>query len=104
MYAVIKTHGQQFTVKENDRLTTNRMAGQVGDAVTLDQVLLVGGSEPKVGTPFVAGAKVEAKIVRHHLGQKVNAFNYKAKKNVRKRWGHRQRLTELLVTKIHSGK
>ncbi|MFN8139767.1 MAG: 50S ribosomal protein L21 [Fimbriimonadales bacterium] len=104
MYAVVKAQGQQFKVQEQETLIVHRMPGEVGSEVQLSQVLLVGGEKSVVGTPYVAGASVQAKILRHKLGVKVNAFNYKAKKNVRKRWGHRQRLTELQITKINPGK
>lgn len=104
MYAVVKTLGHQFTVQESDRLTINRLEGEVGSAIQLDQVLLIGGDSSKIGTPYVVGAKVEAKILAHRQGKKIHGFNYKAKKNIRKRWGHRQKLTDILITKIHPGK
>lgn len=105
MYAVIKAGGQQLRVTQNQTVTINRIAGDVGSKVTFDQVLMVGeGEETAIGTPLVAGAKVEAEIVRQKRGPKLNAFNYKPKKNVRKRWGHRQELTELRITKISAGK
>ncbi|MER3465790.1 MAG: 50S ribosomal protein L21, partial [Armatimonadota bacterium] len=104
MYAVIKAGGRQYRVKENDVLSVNRLEGEPGSTITLDQVLLIGGEAPKVGTPIVAGAKVEAEILRHKRGPKIRGFNYKAKKNVRRRWGHRQELTELRVRSIVAGK
>ncbi|MCW5946762.1 MAG: 50S ribosomal protein L21 [Fimbriimonadales bacterium] len=105
MYAVMKAGGQQLRVRQNETVTINRVAGDVGSKVTFDQVLMVGeGESAQIGSPLVAGAKVEAEIVAHKRGPKINAFNYKAKKNVRKRWGHRQELTELKITKISAGK
>lgn len=101
MYAIVKTGGQQFKVEENQIVTVNKLEGEAGSKVELGQVLLVGD---KVGSPFVPGAKVEAEIVRQKQGKKINAFNYKAKKNVRKRWGHRPQLTEVKITKISAGK
>ncbi len=105
MYAVVKTGGQQFKVTESQVITINRLSGEEGDSVEISEVLLVASDkETKVGTPYVPGAKVEAQIVRHKLGKKIDAFNYKAKKNVRKQWGHRAALTELKITKIAAGK
>lgn len=105
MYAVIRAGGQQLRVAQDQTVTVNRIAGDVGSKVTFDQVLMVGdGENSSIGSPVVAGAKVEAEIVRQKRGPKINAFNYKAKKNVRKRWGHRQELTELKITKISAGK
>lgn len=104
MYAVIKAGGRQYRVKENDVLSVNRLEGEPGSTVTFDHVLLIGGETPKIGAPLVPGAKVEAEILRHKRGPKIRGFNYKAKKNIRRRWGHRQELTELRVRSIVAGK
>lgn len=105
MYAVIKAGGQQFKVQEKDIIEVHRIPGDAGSKVVFDHVLLIGDSKtPKVGTPLVAGASVEAEIVKQKLGPKIVGFNYKPKKNIRKRWGHRSHLTELRVTKINLGK
>ncbi len=105
MYAIVKTGGQQFRVMENQVITVNKIDGEAGSKTELAAVLAVGEGEGlKVGTPLVQGAKVEATIVRQKMGPKINAFNYKAKKNVRKQWGHRAQLTELKINKIVAGK
>jgi large subunit ribosomal protein L21 len=104
MYAIVKTGGQQFKVEDGDVITVNKIEGDAGAKVSLDQVLMVSGDNATVGTPLVPGAKVSAEIVRQKLGKKIEAFNYKAKKNVRKRWGHREPLTEIKITKISAGK
>jgi large subunit ribosomal protein L21 len=104
MYAIVKTGGQQFKVQEKDVVTVNKLEGEVGTKVEFSEVLLLGGDKPKVGTPYVQGAKVQAEIVRQKKAKKIVAFNYKAKKNVRKHWGHRAQLTELRITKILGGK
>jgi large subunit ribosomal protein L21 len=104
MYAIVKSGGQQFKVEESQVVTVNKLEGDAGAKVSLDQVLLISGDKPSVGTPYVSGAKVEAQIVRHKQGPKIDAFNYKAKKNVRKQWGHRAQLTEIRITKITAGK
>ena len=84
MYAIVKSGGQQFKVQENDVVTVNKVEGEAGAKLKLGDVLLLGGDQPKLGSPFVSGASVEAEIVRQKKGRKINAFNYKAKKNVRK--------------------
>ena len=104
MYAIVKSGGQQFKVQENDVVTVNKVEGEAGAKLKLGDVLLLGGDKPKLGSPFVSGASVEAEIVRQKKGRKINAFNYKAKKNVRKHWGHRPQLTEIRITKISGGK
>lgn len=104
MYAIVKTGGQQFRVEENQVLTVNKLEGDAGTKIQLGEVLLLGGDKSTLGSPFVPGAAIEAEIVRQKQGKKINAFNYKAKKNVRKRWGHRPQLTEIRITKISGGK
>lgn len=104
MYAIIKAGGRQYRVQENDVVAVNRLPGEPGSTVVLEQVLLVGGEKPLVGSPTVEGAKVEAEIVRHKRGPKIRGFTYKAKKNARRRWGHRQELTELKIVSIVPGK
>jgi large subunit ribosomal protein L21 len=100
MYAVIKTGGKQYRVAEGDRVRVEKLAGAVGDGVTLDQVLLIGGDTLKLGKPLVAGAKVEAKIVGQGLGPKVLIFKLRRRKNYRRKRGHRQPFTALEITKI----
>jgi large subunit ribosomal protein L21 len=102
MYAVIKTGGKQYRVAEGDQLRVEKLAGAVGDGITFDKVLLVGGESLKVGKPLVAGAKVEAKIVRQGLGPKVLIFKMRRRKNYRRKTGHRQPFTALEITKIVS--
>jgi large subunit ribosomal protein L21 len=105
MYAIVKAGGQQFRVAENQVITVNKLDGEAGAKVVFEEVLMVGeGEGAKVGSPLVAGAKVEAEIIRQKRGAKISAFNFKAKKNVRKRWGHRQPLTDLKIVKISTGK
>lgn len=100
MYAVVKTGGKQYRVKEGDTLRVEKLAGNVGDRVDLAEVLLVAGTDaPKIGMPRVAGAKVEANIVEQGRGRKV--FNFrKRKEGWKKVRGHRQPFTALKVSKI----
>jgi large subunit ribosomal protein L21 len=100
MYAVIKTSGRQWTVKEGDVITVNRLAAKAGESVTFDQVLLVGGSKVVVGAPLVKGAKVAATVKEHLAGEKITILKYKRRKNYKRTRGHRQALTTLQIGKI----
>src|SRR5262249_62393305 len=77
MYAVIKTGGKQYRVAKGDKLRVEKLPGNVGDTVTFDQVLLVGGEALKLGKPLVGGAKVEAKITAQGLGKKLIVFKFR---------------------------
>jgi large subunit ribosomal protein L21 len=101
MYAVIATGGKQFKVQEQDIVTMERIEGEAGAKVTFGEVLAVGeGADLKVGTPFVADAKVEGEIVEQLRGPKLIAFKMKRRKGYRKRKGHRQELTKVKITAI----
>jgi large subunit ribosomal protein L21 len=100
MYAVIKTGGKQYKVEKGDKLRVEKLAGSVGDAVTFDQVLMVGGEALKLGKPLLPGAKVEAKIVDQGLGKKLIVFKFRRRKNYRRKNGHRQPFTALEITNI----
>ena len=94
---------KQRTIKQLVR--TTGVGLHSGTKVELTEVVLVNdGKTVKVGSPFVKGAKVTGEIVRQGKGPKIEAFNYKPKKNERKRWGHRQPQTHLKVTGIEAGK
>ena len=102
MYAVIKTGGKQYRVAQGDKLRVEKLAGNVGDTVTLGEVLLVGaGDGVKVGTPMVSGAKVEAKIVAQDRGPKIIIFKFRRRKNYRRKTGHRQPFTALEITSVN---
>ncbi len=104
MYAIVKTGGKQYKAAKDDVLIVDKIQGEPGTALELAEVLLVvDGEKTTVGSPFVTGARVQAEIVRQGKGPKINAFNYKAKKNVRKQWGHRQELTHVRITGIEAG-
>jgi len=105
MYAIIRTGGKQYKAEKNDTLIVEKLEGEPGHAIDIEEVVLVcDGAEIKVGSPFVKGAKVRTEIIRQGKAKKINAFNYKAKKNVRKRWGHRQPQTYLRVIEVLAGK
>lgn len=104
MYAIVKTGGKQFMAAKDDVLIVEKLDGEPGAKVELDEVVLVcEGDKVKVGSPYVKGAKVKAEIVRQGKAKKINGFDYKPKKNERKRWGHRQPETHLRVTDIVAG-
>lgn len=101
MYAVIETGGKQFRVEEGRYIHVELLAGEPGDSVELKEVLLVNtDSETKVGSPYVQGAKVVGKIMAHGKDKKIDVFRYKRKKAFRKRYGHRQPFTRLMIEKI----
>ena len=105
MYAIIKTGGKQLRATQDEVLIIEKIDGEPGTSVEFDEVLLfVDGSSQTVGTPYIKGAKVTGEIVRQGKAKKINAFNYKAKKNERKRWGHRQPQTHVKVTSLSGGK
>jgi large subunit ribosomal protein L21 len=100
-YAVIKTGGKQYRVKVGDRIAVERLADEAGNDITLDQVLLVGGSgETLIGDPLVDGASVTARVDSHERGDKIVVFKFKKRKRYRRRTGHRQELTRLTITGI----
>ncbi len=99
MYAVIKTGGKQYRVKEGDTLRVEKLDGEVGDKLSISEVLMLGGEEPKIGAPFVESAKVEASIVEQGRGRKVYSFK-KRPRGWKKIRGHRQAFTALKIEKI----
>ncbi len=100
MYAVIKTGGKQYRVAQGETLQVEKIAGEPGDAVTFDEVLLVGGDSPKIGKPVVKGAAVKAKIVAQERGKKVIVFKMRRRKMYRNKAGHRQPYTRVEITGI----
>ena len=103
MYAVIKTGGKQYRVQQGDVIFVEKLDAQADEAVTFDEVLLVGDADQsKVGTPMVEGAKVEGKVLAQVKGRKIVVYKYKAKKNERKKQGHRQPYTKVEITAINA--
>ena len=100
MYAVIVTGGKQYKVAEGDVLKVEKLDASAGDAVTFKPILCVKDGVSAVGTPEVEGASVSGQVVKQARGEKILVFKYKAKKNVRKRQGHRQAFTQIKITKI----
>lgn len=103
MYAIIVTGGKQYKVSEGDTLFIEKLEVEEGATVTFDQVLMAAdGEDVKVGAPTVAGATVEAKVVKNGKAKKIYVFKMKRKKNERSKKGHRQPYTKIEITKINA--
>lgn len=103
MYAIVRTGGKQYRVAQGDLVQVERLAGQVGDKVTLAEVLFLGGNgEAKIGTPTVSGVKVTAEIVDQGRAKKILVFKKKRRKSYSRQRGHRQHVTTLKITEIQS--
>lgn len=101
MYAIVETGGKQYRVQEGDVIYVEKLEADVGDTVVLDRVLAVSRDDGfTAGTPYVEGASVRAKVEKHGRGRKIVVFKYKPKKNYRRKQGHRQPYTKLLIEKI----
>ena len=98
MYAVIKTGGKQYRVTPGLKLKVEKLAGDVGSNVVLDQVLMLAdGENVTIGAPVIAGATVPATVVSHGRGDKVMIFKFRRRKHYRKTQGHRQDYTEIQI-------
>ena len=101
MYEIIETGGKQYRVKEGDTLLVEKLEAEQGDTITIEDVLAVSkDGKLTVGSPIIDGAKVEAKVVEQGKSKKVIIFKYKPKKDYRKKRGHRQPYTKLVIDKI----
>jgi len=101
MYAVIKTGGKQYIVNEGSVIKVEKLTGDAGAKIDLDEVLMVGGSgAPKIGAPVVEGAKVSAEIMGQGKAKKILVYKKLRRKGYEKLRGHRQLFTELKITKI----
>lgn len=99
--AIVKTGGKQYRVEPGARLRVEKLEGDVGSKIELDEVLLLGkGNDVKVGAPLISGAKVAATITAHGRSKKVIVYKFKRRKNYRRKQGHRQHYTELKVEDI----
>jgi len=102
MYAIIETGGKQIRVEVGAKIFVEKLAVNAGETVTFDKVLLVADKSVKVGTPYVSGATVSAKVEKQGLSRKIRVFKYKAKANERKTIGHRQPYTCLVIESINA--
>ena len=101
MLAVIKTGGKQYLVKKGDKVKIEKLEGEVGGKVTFSEILFLGDEKSvQVGTPFVAGAKVEGKILKQGKSKKVTGVKHKAKKRYKVKFGHRQQVTEVEIMNV----
>ena len=101
MYAVIESCGKQYKVAEGDVVFFEKLDAEEGKKVTFDKVILVSNEgKVEVGNPYVKGMKVEGKVVSHGKGKKIIVFKMKAKKNYRRKQGHRQPYTKVEITTI----
>ena len=103
MYAVFVTGGKQYKAEEGDTLFIEKLDAAAEDTVVFDKVLLVSADGSlKTGAPYIDGAKVEDKVEKNGKGKKIRIFKYKAKKGYRRRMGHRQPYTKIVVTAINA--
>jgi large subunit ribosomal protein L21 len=100
MFAVIKTGGKQYRVAEDQKLEIEKIAGEPGQIIQLGDVLMLGGDQPKFGTPTISGASVAAEVLSQGRGPKIIAFKKRRRKNSRRKRGHRQEFTLIRITEI----
>jgi len=101
MLAIIKTGGKQYKVAKGDKIKVEKLEGEEGSKVEFSEVLFLGDEKSvKVGTPLVSGAKVEGKILKTAKQKKVTGIKFKPKKRYSVKFGHRQTLTEVEITKV----
>ena len=102
MYAIIETGGKQMKVAAGDVVYVEKLNAEAGETVTFDKVLFVGGENVKVGSPTVEGVTVTGKVEKQGKQKKIIVFKYKAKKNYRKKQGHRQPYTKVVIESINA--
>ncbi len=100
MYAIIETGGKQIRVQKGDSIFVEKLAGEAGETITFDKVLLVGGDKVKVGAPYVKGASVTATVEKQDRAKKLVIFKMKRKTTYRKKQGHRQPYTKVKIEEI----
>jgi large subunit ribosomal protein L21 len=101
MLAIIKTGGKQYKIEEGNKIRIEKLEGKEGDVISFEEVLFVGDEKDvKIGNPLVKGAKVEAKIIQQTRNEKVWGIKHKAKKRYKMKFGHKQMVTEVEITKI----
>ncbi len=100
-FAIVEQGGKQYRVAEGSTIEVDRLQNEVGEALTLEDVLLsVDDDKVVIGTPLIEGAKIQAKVVDHIKGRKILVFKYRPKQRYRVKSGHRQQYTRLLIESI----
>lgn len=103
MYAVIETGGKQIRVEEGQEIYVEKLDLEEGETIVFDEVIAVNNRAMKIGTPYVPGASVTARVDKHGKGKKITIFKYTAKKvSSRRKQGHRQPYTRLVIEEIKS--
>jgi large subunit ribosomal protein L21 len=102
MYAIIQTGGKQYKVEKDSAIYVEKLDVEAGAAVTFDQVILVGGDDTKIGTPYVDGATVTGTVEKQGKEKKVVTFKYKPKKHSHQKKGHRQPYTKVVINAINA--
>ncbi|MDQ0298713.1 large subunit ribosomal protein L21 [Salibacterium salarium] len=102
MYAIIETGGKQVKVEEGQEIYIEKLDASQDETVTFDNVVFVGGDDVKVGSPFVDGAKVTGKVDKHGRQKKITVFKFKKRKKYRRKHGHRQPYTKVVIDKIEA--
>ena len=100
MYAIVTTGGKQYKVSQDDIINVEKLDAKVGDKINLDVMMLVDGDKVTNGNPLVKGAEVVAEVLEQGKEDKVVVFKYKAKKNYRRKQGHRQPFTALKIVSV----
>ena len=100
MYAVIETGGKQYQVNEGDVIFVEKLNAEADETVTFDKVVAVSADSLTVGTPYVEGASVSAKVLKNGKGKQINVFTYKPKKGEKRAMGHRQPYTQVRIESI----
>ncbi len=101
MYAIIEIGGRQYNVEKGSRVRCEKLDQAANSTLSIDKVLLVkNGEDTRIGAPYIQGAQVKAKVVGHARGKKITVLKYKSKVNYRRKLGHRQHFTSLLIEDI----
>jgi len=102
MYAVIRTGGKQYRVAPGDSLRVEKLAGSEGDEIVFDKVLMIAdGDRVEIGTPYVEGGRVTARVKGHGRGRKIEIIKFRRRKHHMKRMGHRQDYTEIEIVDVN---
>lgn len=100
MYAIIETGGKQIKVEEGQEIYIEKLDAEAGNSVTFGNVVFVSGDDAKVGAPFIEGATVTGKVEKHGRAKKIIVYKFKKRKNYRRKQGHRQPYTKVIIDKI----